>query len=43
MIERFSRLQANVNSKSFGMLIGKIFGDEPEGMGEMWLDFFKEL
>jgi len=35
---------ANVrNAKSFGKLICKVFGDEPEGVGEMWLDFFREL
>jgi len=35
---------ANVrNTKSFGKLICKVFGDEPEGVGEMWLDFFREL
>ncbi|KAF9644860.1 hypothetical protein BDM02DRAFT_3121240 [Thelephora ganbajun] len=34
----------NVRSaKSFGKLICKVFGDEPEGVGEMWLDFFREL
>ena len=43
--ERFSHcVQANVrNTKSFGKLICKVFGDEPEGVGEMWLDFFREL
>ena len=36
--------QANVrNTKSFGKLICKVFGDESEGVGEMWLDFFREL
>jgi len=31
------------NTKSFGKLICKVFGDEPEGVGEMWLDFFRDL
>jgi len=35
---------ANVrNTRSFGKLICKVFGDEPEGVGAMWLDFFREL
>ncbi|KAF9784514.1 hypothetical protein BJ322DRAFT_850843 [Thelephora terrestris] len=35
---------ANVkNTKAFGKLICKVFGDESEGVGEMWLDFFREL
>jgi len=31
------------NAKSFGKLICKVFEGEPEGVGEMWLDFFREL
>ena len=31
------------NTKSFGKLICKVFGDESEGVAEMWLDFFREL
>lgn len=34
--------QANVNPKSFGKSNCEIFGDEPEGMDEMWFDFPKE-
>ena len=35
-------VQVNMNSKLFGKLIYKIFGDEQEGIGEMWLISFRE-
>ena len=38
----FMFAQANVNPKSFGKSNCEIFGDEPEGMDEMWFDFPKE-
>ena len=37
-------MQANAkNTESFWELICKVFGDKPDGMGEMWLDFAREL
>jgi len=30
-------------SKGFGKLISKSFGDQPDGVAEMWLEFFKQL
>ena len=38
----FMFVQVNMNSKLFGNLIYKVFGDEPEGIGEMWLISFRE-